>query len=183
LGQIILQVVLFVAGIEYACEYNVTSLLNGAHTYRGCANDSLNNIGCSELRTININRTLPAINLTFPLNNSKHSTSDIIFMNVTTDLIAQNIWCNVDGTSLYNLTNISLYNWTNSTNLVTGYYNITCSGNDTIGNILTPITHYFLILPDKNIKIEKSIKAQNSNNYVVNLNFTNSGKWEDHFSF
>ena len=166
---------------NYNCNINKSNLLNKKYSYIICAIDNADNQNCSETRIVNINKTLPTITITSPINNSKYGINDIIYGNITLNDESYNvnkIWYTLNNKATkYFLTNISLYDWTINTTLTTGGYQIQFFGNDTIGNNFSSLIYYFNVLPDKDLKITKRIKSLLNNTYEINLNITNLGKW------
>lgn len=164
----------FVTGITHNCFINKTSLFNRVYSYRVCANDSLNNIGCSEYRNIVINQTFPPINITSPLNDTKYAMFESIDFNVT----AQNsilvfVEFNNNGTK-YNLNNVTQDDWTFRTgNFSPGIYSVVFYVN------YSPITQVnetrnFLVYSDSHIRLSKEINpslSDTSNVFVELVNF------------
>jgi hypothetical protein len=165
-------------------ESNFSNLKNGNYSYYGCAIDTVGNFNCTETRTLNINKTLPKITIISPLNNSKYSVLDDVWFNVTLDTNStkiNNVWfeLNNNGTKFY-LTNVSLFDWSLNLSLNTNRYNVTFYGFDNIGNLFKSKTHNFLVIPDKNIKVQKEIKSIGNDVYEIVINLKNYGKWVDY---
>lgn len=168
--------------VDYS--FNVSKLLNGAYNYNVCAEDIVGNINCTETRLININKTLPEITIHTPINNSKYDEDKIIYLNVTTKVEAANVWYNLN-TNLSNisLVNTTLFDWNQTIlNLSRGGHYITFYANDSVGNLVYK-THYFYVLPDKDINLEKNIVSLGNNIYNISLNITNNGKFENYLLY
>ncbi len=169
---------------NYSCSVNKSMLLNGAYTYKVCANDSINNVACSEQRIVNINKTLPVINITSPLGGTKFAYDDVIGLNATTDVAVDSAWYQIDlnGTN-YMMSNNSVLNWSAVIlNLSGGYHTLTVFGNDSVGNIANASVS-IRILPDKSINVSKGIVSLGENSYKININVTNNGKWQDYILY
>jgi hypothetical protein len=105
-----------------------------------------------------------------------------ISINVSTSLVADSIWCELnDNGTIYYLENFSSYDWNYSFSFLdTGKYNVTCYGNDSLGNLLDEKIHYFYVLADKNVEVSKEINFVDDNLYLINLSVFNYGSWDDY---
>ena len=163
---------------NYSCFINKTNILNGNYTYRICANDTYNFINCTEQRIININITLPEINVSLPVNGTKYNYDQLVPLNISTLIAANNSWFQIDlnGTN-YSMNQISSLNWNASVlNLTGGYHLVTFFANDSINNIVNA-SAYFYIVYEKNIFVKKDIANVGNNSYFVILNITNNGRY------
>jgi hypothetical protein len=166
---------------DYVCGINKSMLKNNLYTYKVYANDSLGNMNVSELRYININRTLPVITVIFPIDGMKISYDDIIDFNVTTLVEADNVWMEFDANStIYNLNQYALKNWIFTlANLTSGTRNLVFYANDSVDNRVNASISFYVI-PNKNIEVNKSITYLGVNAYTVLINITNYGTYQDY---
>lgn len=168
-----------VSGISYSCLENIT-IKNGLYQYQVCANDSLNNVNCTELRTVTINATLPVLTLLSPLNNSKLFLGESLNITLSSSLpLSSSMYSISLGANVF-MNSINSTLWNGSESLSTGFYVIDIFANDTVNNQVT-LRHYFYILPDKHIRISKRVFSLSSQNtYGAEYNFVNYGKWTNY---
>lgn len=161
-------------------EHNFTKLLNGNYSYQACVNNQIGNYTCTEIRSININLTLPIINITSPINATKVNYNESIVFNITTTIPVNYTWYQLDNNGTYfNMTNTSILNWNSSSfaNLTGGYHLITVYVNDSIGNMVSA-NAYFYIVYQMDVNVNKSIIHVGNDSYFVSLNITNFGKYQ-----
>ncbi|MFH0837402.1 MAG: S8 family peptidase, partial [Candidatus Aenigmatarchaeota archaeon] len=166
-------------GNNIYCYYNMSNLSDGNYSYKAFANDSLNNIGNSSLRSILIDKTAPNITLISP-NTTNETNSSIIFLFTTADL-SPNLGCilYINGTATE--TNTTIYNDINSTfnsSLPEGSYSWYISCNDTVNNIGNSSILNFIVnlAPEIIITFPTSPVYKKSNdtitvNYIYNETF------------
>ncbi len=107
--------------------YNITNLQDGTYYYKVYANDTLNNTGETNIRTVIVSTTAPVITIHHPINNEYYENS-IQDLNVTSNKQITQYWYEYNGRT-YNYTpNITI-------TLKPGYNNITVYGKDIAGNI------------------------------------------------
>ena len=105
--------------------YNITGLTDGTYYYKVYANDTLNNTGETNIRTVIVSTTAPIITIHHPLNNEYYS-NNIQDLNVTSNNEIVKYWYVYNGRT-YNYTpNITI-------TLQPGYNNITVYGTDILG--------------------------------------------------
>lgn len=155
-------------------QVNYSNLKNGPYLYQMCGTDILSNMNCTEERLININKSIPLINILSPLNNSKFFPQDLIYLNISTLIPAENSWFTYDnGLNNFSLNNLSSQNWNYSLfNLSRGGKLIKIYANDSVGNIAENSTYIFILL-DKHLRISKEIISNSENNYNVTIKNSN----------
>lgn len=163
---------------NYSCYINKSNVLNGLYIYKVCANDTQGLSNCSEERQININLTLPVINVSLPVNGTKYNYDQIVPFNISVSFAVNSSWYQIDlnGTNI-TMNQVSTLNYNSSiSNLTGGYHLATFFVNDSVGNIVNS-SGYFYIVYEKNVFIKKNITNIGNNSYRVNLNVTNNGKY------
>lgn len=167
-----------ISNSTYNCFINKTSLLNGLYSYKVCANDSFNNGNCTVDMLININLTLPIINITSPVNGTKVNYNESVLFNITTSIPVNASWYELDNNgTFFNMSNTSTLNWNGSiSNLTGGYHLVKIYANDSVGNVVSA-SAYFYIVYQMDIYVDKSVRFLGNNSYSVLLNITNFGKY------
>ena len=162
---------------------NFTMLKNGNYSYYACAIDKVGNYNCTKTRIININKTLPIFTIYSPLNNSKISILNQTYFNSSLNFPSSEVskvWVNLNNNTNISLTNLTSFNWFNSSYLSTGGYFVQFFGKDLVGNLFKSSINYFYVYPDKDIYISKTIKSIGNNTYKVVLNISNKGQWKNY---
>ena len=168
----------FIGGITQICNYNI-SIKNNNYSYRVCANDSLSNVFCTDFRNVQINATLPQLSLLSPINGSKIFLGNYLNITLGSDLPLNASWYSINLGTNMSMSFLSPTLWNSSILLGTGYYIITAYANDSLNNLMST-EHYFYVLPDKHIRVSKSISSLGDSQYQIKYNFTNFGEWKNH---
>lgn len=169
----------FDSGINYYCNGSA-GINNGIYTYRVCANDSLDNINCTETRTIQINAPLPVLTLLSPQNNSKIFLGDELNITLDSTLSLDSAWYSIAGIVTNDtLSPLSSTLWDGYRNLTTGRYDLYVEVNDSFDNRVN-LSHVFYVLPDKHVRVSKSIILPGNNSIVVNSTVENFGFWQNY---
>ncbi|MEC8339057.1 MAG: hypothetical protein VXZ40_00400, partial [Nanoarchaeota archaeon] len=169
----------FDLGISYYCNGSA-GIKNGIYSYRVCANDSLDNINCTETRTIQINAPLPVLTLLSPLNNSKIFLGDELNITLDSTLPLDSVWYSIAGIVINDtLSPLSSTLWDGYRNLTTGRYDLYVEVNDSFDNRVN-LSHVFYVLPDKHVRVSKSIILPGNNSIVVNSTVENFGFWQNY---
>jgi len=130
---------------------NFTSLSEGAHTFRAYAVDGEGNRNQTELRTVNVDITVPSVFDLVPTAGTNFNVTDVIEIgaNVTDNIAVGTVLANVtlpNGTvEQLTLSNTGdFYNNSFTIPTLIGQYNITFIANDTSGNVNSTQTSFFV---------------------------------------
>ncbi len=167
------------SGISYYCNGS-TGIKNGIYSYRVCANDSLDNINCTGSRTIQINAPLPVLTLLSPLNNSKIFLGDELNITLDSTLPLDLAWYSIAGIVINDtLSPLSSTLWEGYRNLTTGRYDLYVEVNDSYDNRVN-LSHVFYVLPDKHVRVSKSIILPGNDTIIINSSVENFGFWQNY---
>jgi len=156
---------------------NHTLYKNGAYTYEACAIDKYGNFNCTQMRTININKTLHTMTIVSPLNDSSQGYDWIVDFNATTSHDVASGWVEIDSNGTkYILSNVTDYKtWTTNLGPISKFYhNVTFFTQDIEGNVVN-VSGYFYVIPQIVVSATKAIESVAQNSYKVTINVTNSG--------
>jgi hypothetical protein len=130
----------------------------------------------SNFSTINIsNNIFPEVEIINPVNNSKNlgnRTVELTWSITDDDSI---LGCRVYVDSILQYSSTCLSNTNSSVNLTlnAGFHNVTVEVNDSNDNYVNASYHYFYVIEDKWVTIEKRIQSINTDMYFVDINVTN----------
>lgn len=126
---------------------NVSDLLDeGPYDYFLSAVNSSGSENKTLIRKINMDNTIPVINITYPINNTNYTSSDIDINYTYTEINTDSCWYSND-TYLVNTTitcgaNISSISWSNA------LHNITLWMNDSAGNVNSTSMSFRVDVPE-----------------------------------
>ena len=121
---------------------NTTGLPEETYTARIYANDTLNNMNNTETITFTIDRTKPTITLDYPVNNTYYVSANWTGINGTiTDSNLDSIWTN--NTIWTEIDNSSPFNFTNTSEITTGWHSIQTTANDSANNTGTTDVYFY----------------------------------------
>ncbi len=158
------------------------TLSDGIYTYFVSASNSSGIENSTQLRTYTVDTTNPAINITFPFNNTNSSNSGLNINFTVSDLTLNNCWYSNDTFSI----NLTLSNCANITTVTwsQGMHNLTIFANDSVNHLNSSSVTFFIDSINPiwfNNKTNITVTSQNT--VYFNITFNDSYPGDYIFSF
>ena len=156
----------------------LNSIADGVHTIQFFANDSIDNMGTSSVRTFTVDTsggdtTPPSIVVLSPLNNSLHST---LLLNISMDENSSAAWYSLDNAANVSMGNASLILWNTTITPSQGSHNISFFANDTSQNTGASSIIFFTF---DNTSPQFSAAATDPSTATDNASATCHSSWSD----
>jgi parallel beta-helix repeat protein len=156
--------------------FQLSSLLQGVHTWYVACNDSANNTGTSATRMLTIDYTAPSVSQNSPANGVMQGSS-INFSFTTTDALSAAMNCSLFIDGVYNKSNSSTQNNTPTTLAASGFtdglHNWSISCNDSANNNGASATWNFTVdSSSPAVTLNAPANNLNTSSTTVDFNFT-----------